>query len=151
MDTGWQTIPYLNDFVAILEGGLNIDVDKYELFFDYVCNQLGLSININKKARGILAEFLGIKLNTVRMEARLPPDKLFKGKEWVACILDKRTITRQDFRSLLGFLSFACKVVALGQAFLRRLFTALAQNKQFYTIDSDMRGDFQWWHKFLSK
>ncbi len=143
IDAGWQTIHYLNDFLAILEGDPNIDDDKYELFFYYMCNQLSLSINIKKNARGKLAEVLSIELDTVRMEARLPLDKLFKAKEWVARILDKRTITGQDLRSLLGFLSFACRVVVPGRAFLRRLFTALAQKKQFYIIDSDMRADFQ--------
>ncbi len=81
MDAGWQTIHYLDDFLAILEGGLNIDADKYELFLYYLCNQLSLSINIKKNARRTLAEFLGIELDTVWMEARHPPDKLFKAKE----------------------------------------------------------------------
>lgn len=69
----------------------------------------------------------------------------------MAQVLDKRTIVRKDLRSLLGFLSFACKVVVPGRAFLRRLFTALAQKNQFYTIEIDMRADLQWWHEFLPK
>ncbi len=81
MDAGWQTIHYLDDFLAILKGGPNIDADKYELFFYYVCNQLSLSINIKKNACRTLEEVLGIELDTVRMEAHLTPDKLFKVKE----------------------------------------------------------------------
>ena len=69
---------------------------------------------------------MGIKLDTKKMEARLPPNKLSKAQKWVAQVLNKRTIVKMDLRSLLGFLSFACKVVILGQAFFSRLFTALA-------------------------
>lgn len=148
VDAGWQIIHYLDNFLAVLEGA---EADKYELFFRYVCTQLGLTINEKKSARGTLAEFLGIELDTEQMEARLPSDNLLKAREWVAQVLDKQTITRQDLKSLLGFLSFACKVVVPGRAFLRRLFTALAQKKQYYAIDRDMRADLQYWHEFLPK
>ncbi len=114
MDAGWQTTHYLKDFLAILEGSSNIDNHKYELSFYYMFNQLDLSTHIKKNARRTLAKFLSIKLNTVQMEACLPPDKLFKAKEQVACPFVKRTITRQDLKSLLGFLSFACRVVVSG-------------------------------------
>ena len=100
-----------------------------------------MSIKIKKNVRGTLAEFLGNKLDMVWMEACLPSSKLFNTKKFVARILNKQTITRQDLQSLLDFPSFACRIVVLGQLFLRRLFTALAQKKQFYSIDFDMRAD----------
>lgn len=52
---------------------------------------------------------------------------------------------------MLGFLSFAAKVVVPGRAFLRRLFTALQEFKRIYHIDAEMRADLNWWASFLPK
>lgn len=80
---------------------------------------LGLSTNTKKNATGTLAEFLGTEIDIIRMEAGLPQDKLEKAKTWVAKTLNPRKISRSNLRSLLGFLSFACKVVIPGRTFLR--------------------------------
>lgn len=111
VNSGWQTIHYLDDFLAVLEGGNKTVADKYELFFRYVCSQLELTINEKKSARGALAEFLGIELDTERMEARLPLDKLLKAREWVAQVLNNRTIMRRDLRSLLGFYALLARLL----------------------------------------
>ena len=81
MDAGWLTIHYLDDFLAIPEGGPNIDNDKYELFFYYLCNQLGLSINIKKNAPETLTGFLDVKMNIVQIKTHLPPHKLLNAKK----------------------------------------------------------------------
>lgn len=93
---------------------------------------LGLSTNTKKNATGTLAEFLGTEIDIIRVEARLPQDNLEKAKTWVAKTLNPRKISRSN---LLGFLSFACKVVIPGRAFLRRSFNALAEKG----TDSDQK------------
>ena len=92
MNAGWMAIHYLDDFLAVLNEADGDDVDVYEEFFARTCKALGLSINIKKNATGTLAEFLGIEIDTVRMEARLPQDKLEKAKAWVGKTLNSRTI-----------------------------------------------------------
>ena len=96
MDAGWQTIHYLDSFLAILERGPDIDPDKYKLFFYYMCYQLYLSINIKRKC---LRNFGRVSRNRtghgLDRNSSLPK-KLFKAKKWIARILDKQTITRQD-------------------------------------------------------
>ncbi len=70
--------------------------------------------------------FLGIELDSLLMEARLPADKLDKAKLWVTRMLKHNIIEYNDLQSLTGFFSFTAKVVRLGRAFLHRLFDALA-------------------------
>lgn len=83
MNAGWMAIHYLDDFIAVLNEADGDDVNAYEEFFARTCKALGHSINIKKNATGTFAEFLGIEIDTVRMEARLPQDKLEKAKAWV--------------------------------------------------------------------
>ena len=52
--------------------------------------------------------FLGITLDTVLMDARLPEDKLEK-------------VTIRDLQLLIGILNFACTVIVPCRAFLRRI------------------------------
>ena len=148
MNGGWEnTLHYLDDFFAILSS--QIEAQAYEDFFLHLCLILGVHIKDEKSLRATIAEFLGIELDSIKMEARLPPAKLKKAEDWVKKALAQRTITRENLQSLLGFLSFAAKVVIPGRAFLRRLFTALREFKRIYHIDADMRADLKWWAEFL--
>ena len=117
MHAGWMAIHYLDDFLAILRKVDGDDVDADEEFFSRMCETLGFNINMKNSPTGTLAEFFGIGINEIQMEAWLPQDKLEKAKTWVCKTLESRTISRSNLRSLLGFLSFACKVVILGRAF----------------------------------
>ena len=60
-------------------------------------------------------------------------------------------MSKDELRSLLGFLSFAAKVVKPGRAFLRRLFTALGEDTGQIRIAGDMRLDLLWWQYFLPR
>lgn len=97
------------------------------------------------------------------MEARLPPEKLQIAKNLVATALQKTSLTQAELDSLLGFLSFAAKVVIPGTTFLWRLFNSktrtensrdisYSQNVGTYIyLKKDMKADLLWWHHFLPK
>ena len=71
----WNVIlHYLDNFFAILPP--TADAHTYGRDFDWLCAELGLMVNHSKSALGTVAEFLGIKLDSNLMQARLPPDKL---------------------------------------------------------------------------
>lgn len=72
-------------------------------------------------------DFLGLEFDTVKMEARLPEDKLEKAIKRVAKLLEKSSsTTHKELQSLVGLFSFAAKVVYPGRAFLRRLYDGFA-------------------------
>ena len=65
--------------------------------------------------------YAGIELDTIQMEARLPPDKIPKCKMAIQNMLRKSKAKLRDIQSLIGLLSFAVTVVVPGRAFLRRI------------------------------
>ena len=113
--------------------------------------QLELSVNHKKSLIGTVAEFLGIELDTIRMQARLPPDKLDRVRSTLKSMLLQPTVSRRELESLVGLLSFAAKVVVPGRAFLRRLFRVLSYTSHIsiIRIDSSMKADLTWWNTFL--
>ena len=144
----WSTVlHYLDDFFAILPP--EVDAEAYARAFDMVCDDLGLLVNHKKDVLGTIAEFLGIEIDSVRMQARLPPDKLTRARNTVKDLLNRAKIPHRELESAVGFLSFAAKIVIPGRAFLRRLFDAIRRPTAVIRITTGMRADLLWWNTFL--
>jgi hypothetical protein len=65
--------------------------------------------------------FLGIELDTIAMEARLPLDNVLKIKNSLSEMRVRRKVTLRELQLLIGLLTFACCVFRPGITFLRRL------------------------------
>ena len=76
-------------------------------------------------------EFMGIILDTVRMEARLPADKVERIQASLALFQTKRTCTLKELQSLIGTLNFACKVIPPGRPFLQRMIELTRKGRPF--------------------
>eukprot|EP00731_Ephydatia_muelleri_P033414 Em0029g20a len=63
--------------------------------------------------------FLGITLDTVNQELRLPADKLKEISQAVTNWLRRHTATKRELLSLIGNLAFAARVVPAGHLFCR--------------------------------
>ena len=66
-------------------------------------------------------EFMDIILDSVRMEARLPADKIERLRAAFDLFQDKRACTLKELQSIIGTLNFACKVIPPGRPFLQRM------------------------------
>ena len=66
-------------------------------------------------------EFMGIELDSSRMEARLPEDKLNRTRELLKSFKRRCSARLVELQSLVGTLQFACRVVVPGQTFLQRV------------------------------
>ena len=64
---------------------------------------------------------MGIEINTIAMEARLPEDKLQHAQELLHSFLHRDKVTLCELQSLIGYLNFGCSVVVPGRSFLRRM------------------------------
>ena len=62
-------------------------------------------------------QLMGIILDTVRMEARLPADKVERIEASLALFQMKTSYTLKELQSLIGTLNFACKNIPLGAPF----------------------------------
>ena len=99
-------------------------------------------------------EFMGIILDSVHMEARLPQDKLIRINQLLDSFKNRRSVRLVELQSLIGTLQFACKVVVPGRTFLQRAinltrgvpsrFHHIRLNKEFFK-------DLAMWKMFLSK
>lgn len=59
----------------------------------------------------ITLEFMGIVLDNVPMEARLPGDKVERIQASLALFQTKKSCTLKELQSLIGTFYFACKVI----------------------------------------
>ena len=66
-------------------------------------------------------EFMGILLDSNKMEARLLVDKLARIEEAPGQWTTRKSATLQELQSLIGTLQFASKVIAPGRPFLQRI------------------------------
>ena len=66
-------------------------------------------------------EFIVIVLDSDRMEARLPSDKVQRLTSCFTEFKGRRSCTLKELQSLIGSLNFACKVIPPGRPFLQRM------------------------------
>ena len=98
-------------------------------------------------------EFLGIILDTLKMEARLPADKIQRICDILQSFLDVKSCTKRQILSLLGHLQFACRVIHPGRSFVSYLIslsTSVHELHHHVKLTEECRLDIDMWFKFLS-
>ena len=121
-----------------------------------VFGRLGLPIAINKlEGPAWCLTFLGIEVDTIAMELRLPSEKLIELKALVESWLARhRSRTREELESLIGKLNHACKVVRPGKTFMRRMFELLTGTRRahyYVHLSTAMLSDLRWWATFMEE
>ena len=86
--------------------------------------------------------FLGLQLDSLKLEIRLPDRKLAELRELIGQFQGKRSMTRKDLESLVGKLAFASHVVKPGKTFMRRMFQLLSGIRQDHH-DVHLNKEFQ--------
>jgi hypothetical protein len=117
-------VHYVDDFLFVAAPGGAARAHADRVAFEAMCTELGLPL-ADEKSLGPLQElgFLGIEIDTDRMECRLSAKRLAKLRELLQTWA-KRADNRfscDELMSLVGKLEFACIVIRPGTAFLRRL------------------------------
>lgn len=97
-------------------------------------------------------EFMGITLDSVNMQARLPEDKLCNARSLLSNWSSKRVCRLQDLQSLIGTLQFACRVISPGRPFMQRIIhltRGCVRPKQIIFLTQEFRKDILMWQFFL--
>ena len=113
-------VHFLDDFLllATSKSKCAADLNAFESF----CRQTGVPLAAEKTIQPTTSlPFLGITLDTIALEARLPPDKLHQCNTLLTDFASRSKVTLKELQSLIGVLNFACSVIVPGRAFLRRL------------------------------
>jgi hypothetical protein len=149
-------IHYIDDFLFVVRSR-----DQAQAHLDAalaLCERLGIPM-APKKTEGptTCLTFLGIELDTLAMEARLPEAKLAELGLLTEVWRKKSSATVRELQSLAGMLNFACAVVAPGRVFTRRIFARIAVQEQrasgphqAWALSDEIRADLAWWRVFLA-
>ena len=144
----------IDDFIFIGRGGTSECADSLQKCFDF-CKEVGIPVKQKKTVfPTTCAPIHGIDLDTVKMEARLPKDKLSELKLLLQTYIHKKKIKFKDLQSLLGHLNFACRVIKPGRCFLRRLYDLTCgthQPEHFIRLNNAARADLNLWFSFLGQ
>ena len=144
---------YLDDFLTLGPPESPICAHNLDTIKE-VCSFLGIPLAL-EKVEGPTAclTFLGITLDTQRMEARLPDEKLQRIRTMVAAWLSRKKASKREILSLVGLLQHATKVVKPGRTFVARMYSEAARLKSlshFTRLTKDFHSDLRWWHLFIS-
>ena len=144
---------YLDDFLFCGErntGRCKLILDTFHSIVD----ELGLPLAEEEMERPTTAlTFLGIELDTVQQTSKLPEKNLADLKVRLASMLQKK-VTLRELQEMVGHLNFACRMVAPGCTFLRRLCTTMqGHNHPFHRtrVTQGMRENLKVWGQFLAE
>ena len=96
--------------------------------------------------------YLGINSDSTNFTIRITDDKYIELSTLLSTWRKRKKCTKRDLLSLIGKLSFACKVVRPGRIFMRRLITlstTVHQLQHHITLNRQAQADIQWWIDFL--
>ena len=119
---------YLDDFIAIFSPNMALpDILDAKDWIMNLGHTLGLRFQPEKTLGPVTClEYLGLELDSVAMEARLPTPKLDILHELLAEWSTRLSCTLLQLQELAGYLQFVLQVVPLSRAFLHHVFWFMA-------------------------
>ena len=146
---------YLDDFIAITRSpSVSDPTGPFDEVYNGVTDYLRIPRNSKKDEQGTCVTVLGIQIDSIAMEARLPPEKLCRATLDAAAALDAASLSLKQTESLTGLLAFCSRVVRLGRTRLQSLYTFQAAfphgRRTRRRIPYEVRDDLEWWRDSLS-
>ena len=149
---------YLDDFIIVSFPDSPQCRDELETLLR-VFRELGVPVATHKtEGPATCLVFLGIEIDTIAGELRLPQVKLQRLHSLLTQWGDKRVCSRKELESLIGLLNHACKVVRHGRSFLRRMidlphsdYVSRACNSAPIRLNAGFRADLAWWRSFFAR
>ena len=120
---------------------------------DQSATEVGLVMEPSKReCPSQVLTFLGIEVDTQRMEIRLPQEKLQDLKLLLAQWLGRRHCWKRELESLAGKLQHACKVVRIGRCFMRRFYALISVGghpSSLLRMNRELQEDVWWWSTWV--
>ena len=148
---GFTVLAYLDDFLIIEPSQQQCQIAMDTLIG--LLQSLGFRINWSKVVQPSQSLcFLGVEIDTVSRELRLPSNRVSELLDILNSTLPKRKCQKHHLQRLVGKLSWAARVVRGGRTFLRRLITVMnSVNHPHHRVylNGQARADLQWWASLL--
>ena len=120
-----------------------------------ICSETGLPLEPAKTEGPLFSlTFLGIELDSEKMEICLPQDKLAKALETLDHWRDRKAAKKQDLLSLIGTLAHSIKVIQSSRIFLHRIInlsTTTSNLNHFIRLNAEAKSDIEWWFQFMNR
>ena len=148
-------IHYLDDFLL---GGtpssnhcshvLQVSIDLFKQFGVPIATEKTVPPSTN-------ITFLGLTIDTLTMEVRIPADKITAVTQQIQSFLtsNRKKVRVVEFQSLVGRLQFITRAIPAGRAFCRRLYDAISgQVKPYHRVrvSRGVKEDLKVWLQFLT-
>ena len=118
-----------------------------------LCEKLNVPIKPSKvEGPTTLLTFLGIHLKTTSIEASITSKRKQVLLQELSPLHTRKKCTKRELLSLIGKLSFACKILPAGCIFPRGLIdlsTSASKLHHHIRLTGEARLDMQWWLDFL--
>lgn len=144
---------YLDDFITM--GPPNCSECQRNLDgIITACERMGTPLEVDKcVGPSTTITFLGLELDSIKMEIRLPAAKLHHLRALLREWEGKRAGKKRDLLSLIGYLHHASKAVRQGRSFLRRLINlsmAVKPMDGYIRLNVSARSDIRWWSLYAT-
>ena len=142
-----SAIHYLDDFLFV--GAPESDECKVAFgVAQGICQWLGTPLALEKReGPARILPFLGIVLDTEKLELRLPEEKLQRLRELIRQWQGKKSCRKRELLSVIGQLQHACRVVKPGRTFLRRMIelsTTAYELHHHIRLNRGFQSDLEW-------
>ena len=147
-----EAIHYLDDFLIAGQPGsaecarnLAIALETFRI--------LGVPIALEKnEGPASSISYLGILIDTLKGELRIPAEKLARILQELDNWLGKKACSKRELLSLIGLLHHAASVVVAGRPFLHHLISLSKIPKHLHymvRLNNTVHLDIKWWHTFI--
>ncbi len=149
---------YIDDFIMCGPPASSVCAGSLQTTIS-VCAELGMPVAEHKTAGpATCLVVLGIEIDTMAGQLRLPLDKLQRLKALLSSWQHKKYCFRKELESLVGLLNHACKVIRPGRSFLRRMIDLLHRADEgmapcpqhHIRLNEGFRSDLYWWMSFCT-
>ena len=145
-------LPYLDDYVTIGPAHSLLCAANMKAMLD-TFSEFGFMVNPKKvcSPRTEL-EFLGIVIDSNRMELRISQERLDAVMEELRQWKSRKCAKKREMLSPIGKLSFISRVVRSGRTFLRRMIELSTKVKHLHhrlRLIKAFQADIDWWLEYL--
>ena len=148
----YNVFGYLDDFLAM--GNTESDCRQALDVLANLLLYLGFDLATEKIVNpSTVVKYLGLEIDSIEMELRLPQDKLDKLVNVVSQFASesRKTATKHDLDSLCGVVSHASQVVRGGRTFSRRMINlanSVTGKWDKVNLPDWFKSDLNWWLRF---
>ncbi len=152
-----QIIHFCDDYLLVggPENSESLSCAFIKESFENTCEKLGVPLSPEKVVGPTTKiTYLGLEIDSVKQMIAIPQQKLLKITEKVKQAMSKNLISLKELQSVIGSLSFVCKAVSPGRAFLRRLIDVTCGKKnssQKFMLPKEAKCDLEMWLLFLER